>query len=243
MNIRGPVIVLLLASACGPSAGKESDGVTEAWRPLSATEPFAGKTREEWAIEWARWFFASSDPDCRSAAGDETGNDCGLFQDPQNEVFFLSFSVATKRTHRCAVPAGKAIGVPLALLAVDDADPSAPARSDEQLIERARALKDSMRDLDVRADDDPVIGLDEYGIDPIRFDYHVPPAPNYYSCNNIDQVSDRTVDPAYLAGYFVIFDPPSAGVHQLSVSSILTPASKSYLTSLDTKLVVGDAHD
>lgn len=243
MKIQGPIVVFLLASGCSSPSGEDHEGIAGVWQPLSADELLADKTRAEWAVEWARWSYAQTGSECRSAANDKTGDDCGLYQDPAADVFFLSFSVATHRKHDCRVPAGKLIGVPVALVMEDNADPRSPHREDEQLVSAVQQIKDSMRELSVIADDQPVANVDGYGVDALRFDYHVPNLKNYYSCSNVRGVADTQIEPSYLAGYFLLFSAPTTGQHQLEYSSVLTHAGKSYETVLNTTLLVEDAHD
>jgi hypothetical protein len=216
-------LTLSLLLACHDTAPTPSAHATvsssEAWLPLAATEPYADQTLDAWATAWMRWSYAQTS--CDDPAYDEDGSLCALYQDPDSPVFFLQLGAPGTQRTRCIIPRGKAIVVPMDAFANDNAgvDPPLP---DSDLLASVVEVKASMRDQHVVADGLPVVDVERRGVGPIEYDYWVPPAPNWFTCNGIPDVADRQVKPSYFAGYFALFPPPSAGRHTLEYAGVAT---------------------
>lgn len=238
--------VLLVACAgdepASPGA-KESSGARAAehalsWAPIAASEKYAGRTLEEWAVEWRRWSFSATS--CESTIFDDDGSMCHLFQDPESPVFFLDYATTKVTRTRCRVPSGKALVTSLVMFSTDNIDVD-PPRSAEELERRTSEALDSMRGLILEADHAAVENLEEWMVEPQRFTYYVPPAPNWFSCNGFDGVADTVIDPAYVSGYFVVFPAPEPGEHELRYGGVETVGDDNYSFDVTTRFVVDDS--
>lgn len=212
--------------ACGADTHQTLGNQRAALHARDRDELWAGKTLEEWAVEYFRWY--NSPSDCDGFPSDDTdGSLCGRYQHSDSPVFFLErspFAQGTVRTFERNlgdVPGGKAILVPVASFFGDSAGMEHPM-SDEEIEATVAGVKQSMRDLELVADGTAVDHLNEAGFGPSRFSYHIPPAPNRYGCDASSGLSDVFVEPSFLAGYFVLFDPPAPGDHELDYASTLT---------------------
>jgi hypothetical protein len=194
--------------------------------PMQVLEPgmtYAGKSLEEWGVQYMRWTY--SQQTCDTTTADQDGSLCGQFQ-TDADVFFLDRAeYATSRTPLtsrplCHVPAGKALVVPIAVLGADNAG---MMPIPEEILKRSvAAARDTMRDLSLRADGVDIADLDQRGFGPAEFAYHVPPAPNFFSCLHVKGVDDTDVQPSYVAGYFAVVAPPEPGAHELEYASSMT---------------------
>lgn len=211
-------------------------------RVLPPTEPYAGKSLEEWAIEYIRWSYSQTT--CDSAVSDRDGSLCRLYQeDSDSPVFFFEHSdygdtrsTMTTRTE-CTVPAGKAILVPVAVFVVDNTEVETP-RSDAELQELALDVQDSMRSLLLEADGVAITDLRERGVGPTRSSYSLPPPNNFFSCTGVDGVGDTTIEPAYIVGLFALFEPPAPGLHQLEYASVLTYRYRDFAFYIKARFMV-----
>jgi hypothetical protein len=216
---------MLLNAGCGdqgttPPGGANPPPSAEAkWEPLQASESYAGRTTEEWAIEWSRW--AYSQTSCESAFTDIDGSECGLYQDPDSPVFFMATAPSRAPRTECRVPYGKAIVAPLAVISNDNAGVD-PPQTDEEMRDLVSEVFDSIRDLELKADGIQFDDLEERSFGPIEYTYSVPASPNYYSCRVVDGVENMIVDPGFLAGYLAIFPPPEPGRHRLSYFGVMS---------------------
>lgn len=234
-------LLLVLPSCQGSEPEPMPDPPKQAaWKPLGAAETYAGKTLEEWTVEWSLWSYAQNT--CDSAEFDLDGSQCGLYQDPDSPVFFLQFAPSSAPRTKCRVPSGKAILVPAAIASVDNAGSSKPLADDALFAAAARVL-DSMRDLSIRADGTEVTDLEERGIGPVRFSYSLPAAPNFYSCRGQKGIAETTIDPSYAIGYVALFPPPPPGKHTMEFASALTYFGHDAATDTVTKFVVEEEHE
>ena len=207
-------VTLCMAAACADSeAPPEED-----WKPLEpVVTEFAGKTLEEWGVEWSRWSYAQTS--CDAPVIDEDGELCGLYQ-PEGPAFFLALGAAGTVRTECRVPRDKALVVPLGIFSSDNAGVENPV--DESQLERAVAeVKNSMREFKLTADGTEITQLEERGFGPTRFSYRVPAAPNWYTCRG-QNVADATVEPAFVGGYLAIFPSTPVGMHTLEYGSLRT---------------------
>jgi hypothetical protein len=248
-NRLGWLLISASIAACGDAAPERARGdepkprpVTAelAWRPVPAGEHYAGKSLEEWAVEWRRWAFSQTS--CDSTAFDPDGSLCDLYQDPESPVFFLDFAAARTVREQCRVPPGKALAVPLVVFASDNLFVD-PPRTLEQIEQRAARALDSMRALLLEADGEEIENLEDWQVAPTRFTYDIPSAPNWFSCNKVDGIADTTIDPAYLSGYLVVFPPPEPGRHVLRYGGVLTTERDDYAFDVTTKFVVETEDD
>lgn len=217
--------VMVLLPACGDGASNE-----EAALEMSALGPqdhWEGRTLEEWAVEYMRWYYSPTACD-GFPNGDPDGSACGDYQDPASRVFFMERSALGEGTPmrvdrtRCRVPFGKAIFVPVSSFGGDKAGMKDPM-SDEEIERTVAGIKGTMREPLLKADGrDLSDNLEARAVGPLRFNYHVPPAPNRYGCDSRAMISDVDVDPSFVAGIYVMFRPPSVGRHELEYSSVLT---------------------
>jgi hypothetical protein len=202
------------------SAGAEAPDSSAKWLPLAPTELFSGRTLDEWAIEWVRWTYSATS--CDSTALDEDGSKCGLYQPANAPLFFFDNGPPVTTRTLCVVPAGEAILVPLVPFSIDNAGVAPAETLDDTDLERtASEVKASMRDLRLRVDGADVAGLTDWGIGPTEFDYVLPSAPNWYSCNGYTGIEGK-IAPAFVAGFFVLLPPPAAGSHSLEYAGALT---------------------
>jgi hypothetical protein len=222
MNGKSACLVLTLVVACESQGGAPSE--SKQLQVLAPGESYAGKSAEEWAVEYQRWSFSQTS--CEdSPIEDRTGAKCADYQASDSPVFFLehsSYSGANApRLERksCHVPFGKAILVPVALVAIDNAGALEPVL-DSELEADAGEVKETMAEMTLLADHTKIEDLALRGVGPLAFDYQVPPAPNFYTCTpGYAPLEDMTVSPSFLAGYIAIFAPPPAGVHELEYAS------------------------
>jgi hypothetical protein len=208
--------------------------IVSAWAPLTANESFEGKTLAEWGVEYQRWKFSPTS--CEMPLFDQDGSQCDLYQPPDGP-FFLDFSPTDRVRTKCRIPAGKAIIVPIMTVSNDNASVD-PPNSEKQLVDDAVSILDSMRDLALCVDGKSIEDLEDRKIEPTRFAYTLPPAPNYYSCTGRDGVEDRTIEPAFFAGYMAVFPPPAPGVHELQYAGVVTIGSNEYALDTRTRFVV-----
>jgi len=250
----GLTVLACDSDSSGPSErAQEKDSAVEAsveplpgMNVLAPGESYGGKSAEEWAKEYVRWFYSPTS--CKSAANDEDGSQCGLYQDPESPVFFFErapYSVTsapiTTRT-LCRVPAGKALVVPIALFALDNVGVDPPL-TDGEVRQAAEEIKRSMRQLFLAADGREIEALEERGVGPAGFSYRVPPAPNFYSCSQQQDVADTVIEPNYAVGYLAIVEPPTPGKHELEYSSMVTFSDTHLAYHVKTSFVVDDANE
>jgi hypothetical protein len=234
--------------ACGPDDGEtsgdpEMNMLSLALRVLPATEEFQGKNLEEWAIEYMRWYYSWTSPDCATAENDRDGSFCDFNQPADSPVFFFGSSdysrtadTVVERT-LCKVPAGKAIMVPLNFIGDDNAGAfEDELRSDDEIIENVDEIHETMRGLYLIADQNEVAEADlaQYSIYPTSFDFNVGATPNWHSCNGFDDVENTTIDPSFFAGYFALIAPPTPGKHRLEYGGVYSYFERDYYRRVDS---------
>jgi hypothetical protein len=243
LTYRGACVVVcagVVLSACGDSepaaAAKDAQAIT--WSPLAPGERVDGRTLDEWAVEWGQWSYAQTD--CQNVVFDPDAS-CTLYQDDSSPVLFLAEGPPVSKRENCTLRSGKAVLVPLTTGSLDNALPWKAQRSEDELMTQAGDLLASMRDHILEIDGRSVATLEGYEVGPIRFDYYVPPAPNYYSCNGADGIADTTISPSYLVGHFVMLPAVSAGKHTLRYGGTATyMGSLSASTEVEMTITVND---
>lgn len=232
-----------------PESGmRERDAASHAepMRVLAPADGYAGKSLEEWAIEYIHWSYSQTT--CESAASDRDGSGCGLYQDSASPVFFLersdygdSRATMTTRTE-CIVPAGKAILVPIAVTVVDNTEVETP-RSVSELEQLTLDVQDSTRSMLLEADGVAITDLRERGVGPTRMAYPLPPPPNYFSCQEVDGLGDTTIEPAFITGFLALFEPPAPGRHVVEYASLFTNRYRDYAFHIKAHIAVEEAND
>jgi hypothetical protein len=205
------ICAALVLAACGSSD-------TNSWVAYEPTYAFEGKTLEQWAVEWARWEYANTT--CDEPDVDEDGSKCGLYQPTGGPVFFLAGGTALTTRKKCVVPKNKALLLPLSAYMTDNTGvPQGSKWSTMELKAHAADAKSSMTDMHLVSDGVEASGLERYGIGPTQYTYDVPPEPNWFSCNGQPGVTG-TIDPAVVAGYFVLMPAPNPGMHELEYAGV-----------------------
>ncbi|MET0390885.1 MAG: hypothetical protein ABW321_33235 [Polyangiales bacterium] len=233
---------LAAAVLLGPACAADEPRIAQQWSPLSATDMFEGQPLQTWAVAWGRWWYAQTS--CELVDRDPDGARCGEHQDPESPVFFLAGGDPGTTRTRCEVPADKAIVVPLAAFLTDNAG-AAPSelRTDTELRVHAERVRTSMNQLELSVDGTDVESLENYAIGPTRFAYTLPPEPNWYSCNGVSGVTGH-VDPAFIAGYFVVLPRPTAGRHDLVFGGVAhVGEDRAETNHVETTLTVRAADD
>jgi hypothetical protein len=233
--------------ACGPDDGATSDEpemnvVNVALRVLPANEDFQGKNLQEWAIEYMRWYYSWTAAQCdQTAELDRDGSLCGFNQPEDSPVFFFASSDYSRNPDTkvertlCNVPRDKAIMVPLSFIGDDNAGAfEDELRTPEEIEENVDEIHETMRNLFLVADQEPVEKLEQYSIFPTAFSFDVGAAPNWHSCNGFDDVENTTIDPSYFAGYFALVAPPTPGKHRLEYSGVYTYFERDYYRRVDS---------
>ena len=205
--------MLFLHVTVGCDSESSAMASTEAWVPLASSKLVGGKGLDDWAMEWNRW--AYSQTSCDSPITDIDGSQCGLYQDDESPVFFLTFAPSKSVRSKCEVPKGKAILVPVATCAIDPVGED-PEIADEELEGWADEALASMRDLKLVVDGKPWKVGEDHAVAPIKHSVHLPSAPNFYSCRGVKGFEDVVLDPVFITGYFALLPPPSSGEHTIS---------------------------
>jgi hypothetical protein len=211
---------LLLWLVCVNACGSDSEPASALWSPLAASERYNGKTIEEWAVEWTRWGFAQTECE-KDTRFDKTGEWCGEHQPEDAPVFFFDSGPMGTVRSSCRVPEGKAIVLPVAMYSIDNAGEPEPTPDDE-LLAVAMQARESARDMVLELDGHVVSDLDDRRIGPLKSSYHVPPAPNWFSCHRIMDLGDVTVEPVFISGVLVVLPPPEPGEHTVRYGATLT---------------------
>ena len=226
MRVTSTVSVLTLLSmpCCGQDTSR-TESISAPWLPYDAHELVAGRSLTDWAIEWNRWSFAQTD--CVSALTDNDGSHCGLYQDPDSPVFFLSFAPSKRVRTKCEVPKGKPILVPLGTAYSNNVEEDPPLPDEELEGYVADALA-AMRDVTLIVDAQRIPVGPERVIGPVAHTVMLPPTPNFYACEEIEGYDNVLLDPVFLAGYFALLPPAPVGEHSLSYSAALQTFGVSY---------------
>lgn len=223
MHKPSATFLALAVCACStqePSADQRSDLVNDDWLPIAPHAAYAGKSLEEWAIEWRRWAYAQTDCE-QDTVYDVDGSLCALHQSEDGPLFFFDRGPLGSVRTQCRVPSGRAIGVPIGMFSNDNAGVEKPLSEDE-LLESVVTVQRTVRDLKLEVDGRKIEDLEERAVGPVKSTYYIPPAPNWYSCRKMSGVEDETVDPVYLGGYLAILPPPTPGQHTIHYAYTLT---------------------
>jgi hypothetical protein len=232
--------------ACGPDDGATSDApemnvVSVALRVLPADEDFQGKSLQEWAVEYMRWYYSWTSPECETAENDRDGSRCDFNQPADSPVFFFASADYTRSADTvvdrtlCKVPEDKAILVPLNFIGDDNAGAfEDELRTPEEIEENVDEIHETMRNHFLVADQNNIEDLEQYSIYPTSFDFTVGAAPNWHSCSGFDGVENTTIDPSYFAGYFALVAPPTPGKHRLEYSGVYTYFERDYYRRVDS---------
>lgn len=226
---------LMVVSACADGEVGDDAVLASDWEPLGADEMYEGKSLAEWGVAYARYSYAQTS--CDAPSYDQTGELCGLYQDPESPVFVLDYSPTNRLRTKCRIPAGKGIVVPIMTASIDNAGRD-ELWSDDEMIEIISESLETMRDLKLQVDGTDMTDLEERKVEPTKFEYTLPPAPNWYSCNGKEGVEDITVSPSYFAGFVAVFPPPDPGLHELHYGGVLTYDGNEYAIATRTRFVV-----
>jgi hypothetical protein len=206
---------LLTSTALLVSCAIETDA---AWTPVPAHQKYEDKSLSDLAIEWARWSYSNTS--CASPDQDQDGSLCDYYQPRgENVFFFAGGSSGTART-KCRVPENKAIVVPLDVYMIDNGGVAESDQlSESEMRSEAERFMGTVADLRLVVDGEEVSDLEQHEVRPTRFAYELPLEPNWYSCNGQPGVTG-TVDPAIVAGYFVVMPPPPIGRHTIEYAGV-----------------------
>lgn len=219
-----------------PDAAPSEQEIEVTWAPLDANERYEGKSLAEWLVEWKRWTFAQTS--CDAPVYDPDGSLCDLYQDADAPVFFLDQSTDDAHRTKCRIPKGKAIVVPIAVVSQENIGEEEPL-SDADMREIVTDSFESMRDLEIAADDRSFKDqLADYAIAPLRFDFDLPAAPNWFSCNGFGDIDKLEDQQSWLAGYLMVFPPPPPGSHKLRYAGVQTYLEDEYYLGATTSFVV-----
>jgi hypothetical protein len=219
------------AEVAVPDAAVESTK----WLPYSPSDEIAGHNLTYWAEEWVRWANAATSCDV-DPAYDFDGSLCAEYQDHESPVFFMQSGDPMDKRTRCVVPSGKPILVPLMGFYIDNAGRDIPL-DESELAEEANLWFESMRDLQLRVDEQPIADLERWSIRPVRSDYVLPPEPNVYSCIGQSGVTGK-ISPAFIGGAFVMLQAPEPGPHSLQYGGRVTSAQDDDIFALVTNTFV-----
>lgn len=247
----GALAAGLCLIACGEDEGRTSEKprpqpeiLDPVLRVLAPSETYDGKTLEQWAVEYMRWYYSWTSEMCETAENDADGSRCGFNQPANSSVFFFgSCDYSRKRDtvvmrDQCKVPYGKAIMVPISFIGDDDAGTEDEPRTAEEIADNVATIADTMRELRLVGDEHAIADLSPYKVGPIQFSFDVQSEPNWHSCNGFEGVENTTVDPSFVAGYFALFKPPTIGEHRLEYSGVYTYFERDYFRNIDARFEV-----
>ena len=211
--------VVVVAAASGANS-------TPRVLPVGA-KPY-GKTYSEWSAAW--WQYVFSIPLATNPLLDTTGENCGVGQ--AGPVFFLVGATSTTTVNRaCAVPAGKALFLPILNNECDNVPDF--NFTVEQLRGFCGAAMDAATNLSVTVDGQPITGLGSYRAQSPVFSVTVP-ADNLFALFGFS-VPAGTYSPVVGDGYYVMLAPLSSGQHTLSFSG----TAGSFSLNVTYQLTVG----
>jgi hypothetical protein len=97
----------------------------------------------------------------------------------------------------------------------------------------------SMRDFEIEADGVSFArDAEAYAVGPIPYAFDLPAEPNWFSCNGYEGADSVTGAPGWLAGYLMLFPPPSRGRHELRYAGVVTFLGDEYYLGVTTNFVV-----
>ncbi len=177
------------------------------------SQPY-GMTYGQWNARWWQWFFsvpASTNPGLAT----DGSVDCSVGQ--SGDVWFLagSFQSGGMFSRSCAVPAGKALFVPLINSWADNVCNSPPLTEDQL---RAAAKSGVIPPAKLHASIDGRSQESSRAISPV-FSYTLPPSPDnvIFAAFGVSLPGDCwrsvTVTPAVADGFYIMLSPLTAGSH------------------------------
>jgi hypothetical protein len=170
-----------------------------------------GNSYEDWTIKFWQWLLAF--PADKSPMTDLTGELCGENQNSSNPVFFLAFLGGGSAVRTCDVPAGKAILVPINVVACFMSELAPAAKTEEELHRCAEEDESSNPGLFLSVDGREFRDLNKYRVHSRAFDIMLP-------ANAVGGApgADRAVSD----GYWVILEPLPPGKHSVHFKASLT---------------------
>ena len=222
-----PVCLLALALTVGCSSDSPSNEGVDILDPGQA---HYGKTYAEWATDWLTYIYKMSPPECFNAIVDDSGEKCGLYQDPESPVFFLvgNYGGVTRRTG-CRVPKDKALFFPIINAWGDNAGvPPEMQLSETELQNYADQtfVTYDTASLQLVVDGKKVTHLERGEVRNLHYVVTLKAGETPYDCMGISGVEGDF--PGYAAGYWALLSPLSSGEHTVvfgAHSASKTPAN------------------
>jgi hypothetical protein len=170
-----------------------------------------GSSYEDWTIKFWQWLLAF--PADKSPMTDMTGELCGENQNSSSPVFFLTFLGGGSAVRTCDVPAGKAILVPINVVACFMSELAPAAKTEEELHRCATEDESSNPGLFLSVDGKEFKDLEKYRVHSRMFNTSLPEDPVGGAPGPDSAVSD---------GYWVILEPLTPGKHDIHFKASLT---------------------
>jgi hypothetical protein len=170
-----------------------------------------GSSYEDWTIKFWQWLLAF--PADKSPMTDQTGELCGENQNSSSPVFYLAFLGGGSAVRTCDVPAGKAILVPINVVACFMSELAPAAKTEEELHRCAEEDESSNPGLFLSVDGREFKDLANYRVHSRTFDIRLPENPVGGAPGPDRAVSD---------GYWVILEPLSPGKHDIHFKASLS---------------------
>jgi hypothetical protein len=232
--------VLLSALSLLTACGSDDDEPAPAKAKLDILDPaapHAGKTYEEWAAEWVRYWNRTAPPECVDPILDETGESCALHQDEGSPAFFLvgNFGGPSLRD-ACVVPAGKSLFFPLLETTGDNAGvPENMVLSDADLRNFVEAGYEVMlpESLYLTVDGQSIGHLERGGIPSATYTVDFAPDANHYTCMGVDGVEGEFS--GYLSGYFAMLAPLAPGAHSITFGGKTSASPQGQALTIDVR--------
>lgn len=191
----------------GGSKVSHSDSINPGVFPLDS-KPYSSKY-EDWTIKFWKWLLQF--PADINPITDTTGERCGQGQNSTDPVFFLSFLGGGTVGRTCEIPAGKAILIPINVVACFLSE--VQTKTEDELHRCAEEDESSNPGLYLSVDGREFKDLQKYRVHSRAFDVNLPQNP-IGGAPGLDKiVSD---------GYWVILEPLSAGNHTIHFKASLT---------------------
>ena len=169
-----------------------------------------GSTYEDWTIRFWQWLLPI--PADINPITDTTGERCQEKQDSSLPVFFLAFSGGGSAVRTCDIPAGKAILIPVNVVACFLSELPA-AKTEDELHRCAEEDESSNPGLFLTVDGREFKDLQKYRVHSRAFDINLPANPLGGTPGSDRAVSD---------GYWVILEPLPPGKHNIHFKASLT---------------------
>lgn len=164
-----------------------------------------GVTYSEWAARWWQWALAQ--PVSTNPVVDGTGEFCGAGQ--TGPVWFLAGTFGGSVIRRCAVPAGKALLVPVLNLGYFAFPSDPPEQRTEAFVRGQVTAVENATTLTVTIDGHAVPDISSYLEKSVLFAVTLP-ADNLFGLP-----AGFVLDPCVDEGYYLVLPPPSIGTHTI----------------------------